>query len=464
MTSITLLNMRARQGINSQFISGKLGWVLVFFELTGAASIIYAIMEGYLYTRATSMVFIMAFVILLSSGYLSAEKYFSAPENRYDLLMGIPVHNIFWAIYGQVYWSSLRVMALFPLIMMASTGTIYPGLMALAFFVLPAAAALAACGSNILINRYWKRISGMFYMFFSILWVGGILAIFAFLFAKHNLSFAPLTNRDALLALLLLLAVAIAIIYFSKTLAGLWKEAFLQKDTVIAAKLPFQLFHRFSRFLASSFTVKEWVLLWRNPVTQLRLAVWAAALMIVCCIATLKSYLGDSTLFLIISLGVWLFCFGEMPATAWQNEGEHKYFYWLTGFSPPRLIAAKIIVYLPLSALGILTALFFGLAAHLSWGLILQKAGLVFLLVSASMIIALAAACLGFDGTRRTYDNVIFEQVPLTKSGMAAVALEFLFCCTVFLPVQWIFVISAALPAICLIGQSVWLNRICYSQ
>jgi len=461
VTTITLLKMRARQGINSQFIFGKLGWVVMLFEFSGLVTIIYAVMHGYFYTRDTALVFLLAFINLLGSDYLSAEKYLSGPENRYDLLTGISAQEIIRAIYGQVIWNSLRVISLFPVIIIAVNKALPPWLILLSFLSFPAAAALLACLFNILIKRYLKRIAGMFYLLFSLVWAGSIAAILYLLFNHNKLSPVLLSNRGLLLFLLLLAAFAMVILYFSPALAGLWKNAYLLSDSITQTIL-FKKFHLLSRLFANSFTVKEWVLLWRNPVTLLRLTVWAA-LVVICSLTSLKSYLHDPTLFLVISLGVWLFCFAEMPAAAWQNEGEQKAFYWLSCFNPAKLITAKIVVYLPVAVLGILTALSFGLVVHLSLGLILRQAALVFLLVLSAAIIALAVACLGYDGTKPNFDNVIFEQVPWTKSGIAAVAGEFIFCCMVFLPFHWIILLSLTTLVICLVGQAIWLRRSYYT-
>src|SRR5674476_554759 len=94
MISITLFYIKMKQGINSLFIYSKKGWGLVLFELIGLVSIIYVIMQRYLYTEDTSLLLLLAFVILLGSSYLSAEKYLSCAENRFDLLTGIQTNNI----------------------------------------------------------------------------------------------------------------------------------------------------------------------------------------------------------------------------------------------------------------------------------------------------------------------------------------------------------------------------------
>ena len=463
MISITLFYIKMKQGVNSLFIYSKKGWGLVLFELIGLVSIIYVIMQRYLYTEDTSLLLLLAFVILLGSSYLSAEKYLSCAENRFDLLTGIQTNNIIWAIYGQVLWSNLRVMSLFPLIIVALTKTISPWLILLTFLVFPVAATLVACLFNILINRYWKRIAAVFYLFFSFLWGGAIAAMLGFLLANHNLSFATLDNRDTLLIILILCVIAITILFFSSTLSGLWREAYLWNDsTMNKNRLPFIRFKRFSRWFSNPFIAKEWFLLWRNSVTKIRFIVWVAFI-IICSFTTLKSYLYDPTLFLIISLAVWLFCYGELPATAWQNEGEQKSFYWLSGFKPSKLIAAKIVAFLPLTVLGILTALFLGLAIQLSFYVILQRAGLVFLLILSAIIISLAIACLGHNSSKQIINNAILEQVPLTISAILAVSIEFLFCCIVFLPLHWILFLSITIPIICLIGQAMWLSRIYYS-
>jgi len=462
MISITLFNMKMKQGINSLFIYSYKGWGWLLFEVIGLVNIIYAIMQRYLYTEETSLILLLAFIILLGSSYLSAEKYLSGAENRFDLLTGVQANNIIWAIYGQVFCRNLSVVSLFPLILAASTKTISPWLSLLTFLTFPVAATLLACLFNILINWYWKRITAAFYILFSFLWGGAIVAILGFLLANHNLSFATLDNHDTLLILLILGAVAITVLLFSSSLSSLWKEAYLQNDSMNKITLPFKRFQRFSRLFANSFIVKEWFLLWRNSITKIRLVVWVV-LIIICSFTTLKSYLYDPTLFLIISLALWLFCYGELPATAWQNEGEQKFFYWLSGFKPSQLMAAKIATFFPLTVLGILTALFLGLAIQLSFYMILQRAGLVFLLVLSAIIITLAIACFGHNSSKQIVNNAMLEQVPLTISAILAVSTEFIFCCIAFLPLHWILFLSITIPIICLIGQAIWLSRIYYS-
>ena len=461
MTFSTLFYMRIKQGLNSLFIYSKKGWGLVLFELVGFMSIVYAIAQHYLYTEETSLILFLAFVILLGYSYLSAEKYLSVPENRFDLLTGVQAHNIVWVVYGQVLGKNISVVSLFPLILIAATKTISLWLILLIFLVVPVTATLIACLFNILINRYWKRMAAAFYLLFSLLWGGGTAAILGFLLANHNLSFVTLDNRYTLFILVILAFVAIAILFFSSSLSDLWKEAYLQNDSTNKNRLPFIRFRQFCHLFANPFIVKEWFLLWRNSVTKIRLVVWAA--FIVCGFTVLRSYLYDPMLFLIISLAIWLFCYGEMPATAWQNEGEQKSFYWLSGFKPSQLITAKIATFLPLTLLGVLTVLLLGLAIQLSFYAILQRAGLLFLLILSAIIISLAIACLGHNGSKPTINSAIMEQVPLTISAIAAISIEFLFCGIVFLPLHWILLLSITIPMICLIGQGMWLSRVYYS-
>lgn len=462
MTFSTLFYMRWKQGLNGLFIYSKKGWGLVLFELFGFVSIVYAIRQGYLYTEETSLILFLAFVILLGYSYLSAEKYLSGAENRFDLLTGIPPNKIIWAVYGQVFLKNVSAVSLFPLILIAATKTLSLWLILLMFLVFPFSAALVACLFNILINRYWKRIGGFFYLLFSLLWGGGTAAILGFLLADHNLSFATLNNLETVFIILPLGAVSLTILFFSSTLSSLWKMAYLQNNSMTKNRLPFIRFRRFSRFFSNSFITKEWFLLWRNPVTKIRLFVWVVFI-IICSLTALRSYLYDPTLFLIISLVIWLFCYGEIPATAWQNEGEQKSFYWLIGFKPSQLIAAKIAAYLPLTVFGILTVILLGWAIQLSFSVILQRAGLLFLIILSAIIISLAIACFGYSGSKTTINNPIMEQVPLTISAIVAVTIEFLFCCIVFLPFHWILLLSITIPIICLIGQGMWLSRVYYS-
>lgn len=462
MTFSTLLYMKLKQGLNSLFIYSKKGWGLVFFELVGVVGIVHAIAQRYLYTEETALILCLAFIILLGYSYLSAEKYFSAPENRSDLLTGVQAQNIVWAVYGQVWGKNISVVSLFPLILIAATPTISGWIILLIFLVMPVSATLIACLFNTLINIFWKRTAAVFYLLFSLLWGGGTAAILGFLLAGHNLFWVTLDNRYTLFILVILAFVATAILCFSSTLSALWQHAYLQKESGKLNRLPFTRFRRFCRLFPNSIIVKEWFLLWRNSVTQIRLVVWAAFI-IVCGFTALRSYLYDSTLFLIISLAIWLFCYGEMPATAWQNEGEQKSLYWLGGFKPSRLITVKIAAFLPLTVLGILTVLLLGLAIQLNFLVILQRAGWLFLIILSAIVISLAIACFGYNGSKTTINSPIMEQVPLTISAIAAITIEFLFCCIVFLPFHWILLLSITIPMICLIGQGMWLSRINYS-
>jgi len=303
--------------------------------------------------------------------------------------------------------------------------------------------------------------AAVFYLLFAFLWGGAIVAMLGILLAKHNLSLATLDNRDTLLIILIFCAVSITILYFSSPLSALWREAYLQNDSMNKHRLPFIRFQRFSRLFANPFIAKEWFLLMRNAITKVRFIVWAA-LLIICSFTAIKSYLYDPTLFLIISLVVWLFCYGELPATAWQNESEQKSFYWLSGFQPSQLIAVKIAAFLPLTLFGIVTVLLLGFAIQLSLYVILQRAGLVFLLILAAIIISLALACLGHNSSQQIINNAMLEQVPLTMSAILAVSIEFLFCGIIFLPLPWILLLSISIPIICLIGQAKWLSRIYY--
>lgn len=451
-----------KQGINSLFIYSKKGWWLVLVEAVGLVSLLYAIRQRYIYTEDTSVLFFLAFIILLGGSYVSAEKYLSCAENQYDLLAGIPSKNILWAIYGQVLWNNLRVASLFPLMLAAVTGTISLWLMVLMFLLFPIAAALAASFCNILITKYEKRLAAFFYLLFSLLWVGALAAVVWYLLADHSLSFPVLDNRHTWFIFLFLGTIITIILLFSTPLSILWKEAYLLKDAINKPTLPFKRFRQISRLFASAFLAKEWFLLRRNAFTKVRVIVWVM-LLLLCSLTILKTYLYNPRLFLIISLVIWLFCFGELPATAWQNEGEQKSFYWLSGFKPTQLMAVKITAFLPLTVFGAFTPLFLGLAIHLSWAVMLQRAGLVLLLVLSAIIITLAAASFGHNGSKPTLNNTLLEQVPLTLTAIIAVTTEFLFCGIVLLPLYWTLFLSVITPIICLLGQAAWLNRNYYS-
>lgn len=204
-------------------------------------------------------------------------------------------------------------------------------------------------------------------------------------------------------------------------------------------------------------------LLWRNSITKIRFIVWIT-LITICSFTTLKAYLYDPTLFLVISLAVWLISYGELPATAWQNEGQQKSFYWLSGFRPSKLIAAKVATFLPLTVLGVLTAIFLWLAIQLSFYVMVQRAELVFLLIFSDVIISLAIGCFGHNSSKQIVNNTILEQVPLTISAISAVTIEFVFCGIVLLPLNWILLLSITISIICIIGQAMWLRRIYYSN
>ena len=458
MTAITLLYIRIKQSMNSLFIYSKKGYFLLLFEIIGAVSLIYFFLAHYTIRNEISFLFYLSFSNLLGYGYLSAEKYLSSKDNLSDLLAWVQAKNIIWSIYGQVFIKNISIITLFPLIIIASTKTISPFLIVLMFLLYPGTATLMACFCNIMTQRYCRNIAAIIYFLFSFLWGGSSAAILYLLLANHNLYFGLLDNHGILLILIVLFISSIIILSLTSPLAEFWKEAYLLKNSTKKYIHSFIKFKQLNVLISNSFVAKEWVLLWRNMVTRLRFMVWIV-LIITCIFTPLKFYLYNPQWFFMISIMIWIFCYGELPATSWQNEGLMNSFYWTGGLTPVHLIVLKIITYLPLTILGVFTVWLLGNAVQLNYFMIMQRAGLVFLLTASIIIIALAIASLGNSDFKSTINNSILEQVPLTPTAIIAVGMEFIFCCVVFLPTYWIFLISITISIICLIVQMVWLNK-----
>ena len=452
-----LFYMKMKQGINSLFINSKKGLVLILLEIIGLISIAYCLQTGYLNAASAGDILLLFFFILLGNSYLAAENHLNAKVNLADILSNVKSTYIIWAIYGQVYWSNLRVESLFPIIILLMGKLLWPWMSLVTILIFPLSATLLACLVNILISRYIPVLKAVFYLLFSFIWVGALILIFMTLLNKYRI---PLNITDSHITVinLALFIMAIIILIFSKQISSIWKSSYL-RTTMSSATIrkPFHIFKKFCLVFPQPLVVKDWFVLWRNPVTKIRMVVWLG-LMLVFMLTSFKTYLHDPVLFILAVYVIWLICFGELPATAWQNEGHQKSLYWLSGLKPTEIIFAKVASYLPSIIFTGITVLILGHSVQLSWISILAYIGILLSMTIAAIIVAQAISGFNHGQAKNMTNNIILEQVPLTGSSIIALCSELVFCLFAFVSIYWMLGLCLIWASVAVITQKYWLN------
>lgn len=169
--------------------------------------------------------------------------------------------------------------------------------------------------------------------------------------------------------------------------------------------------------------LKEWFSLRRSSITKFRLIAWLILSVVPFLHPGLRSFVISLPSQLIVVFVIWVFCFGELIAAAYQSEADRLGILWLAAVKPGQLALGKFLAYLPLAMFVLGTA---GVVVFVS-GLRGMPVLLVLLftfigaVTSIAFSLALAAAAMNkvFYHSGSISDMVL-EQVPLAFPSMAS--------------------------------------------
>ena len=415
-----LFKMRMQQQINHSFRFRQSGWLVLVIEFSLLGSLIAMYSHGLL--QSTPLLFWPTLFIMIGNGYLNAVKMLYCEESKLDIVVCEKPLYSFVANYSKNVVDNLRVSLFFPIVVLLLAGQIY----ALPFLLaLPIAGSALAIASYVLIQRYLYKWQNIFYVLYALLYIGGIVVALLLLFGK--------THIISGMGIMWLFTVLIIIILFSWFLllpqfARVWHYSFIRGNSTYSRAQKGVL-------LRNGILAKEYILLWRHPLSLLRIILYCSAIVIVSLLPV--SVFGENItpLFLL----VWLVCFGELPATAWQNDGARRYMPWLAGKSADQCVRGRFFWYIVVVLLGVLG---YAIFSRIKTGILLDFGLLpMLLLLGSATMLAMAVSSLGYGRESNAgFDQVLLEQVPYRPSSMMAfiVMLIYLFAgCRAYIILPW---------------------------
>ena len=397
---LILLRMRIRQQLNSSFKFGSWGWVTLASELVFLGSLILMQARGLLHVDA--FLLLPALIMAMGNGYLNAAKNLSSKESQFDIIVCEKPLASFAAGFAKNAIDNMRVSLLFPVLALAFTGQLH---MVFFLLVIPVAGSAIAVTLFVLIQRFLRSGQAAAYLLSALLYIGGTIIALALLL-WGNYSSVPMLPLSVWQFAALLGTILVLWLSLSPQLSRVWHKGFTS-DGVVRRRIG-KVFSPRSGLLA-----KEFTLLWRHPLSLLRVVIYFVAIVLVSYISVPEFFRDNSILFLLI----WFLSFGEMPATAWQNDGSRIFMPWLAGKSPRQCLHARVLPYTVVVLFGVLGYVLF---LWLQDGPISVTALFsMFLLLSGAVLLAMAIASIGYGkSVNLEQKQAILEQVPHCPSAM----------------------------------------------
>ena len=418
-----LLRMKLHQSYNNLFRFSPWGKLLLVSELISfTVLIVLALKQG---AAGSTLLLAAGIAVLIGNSYISGEKYLFTKENRLDLLSGVDNKTIILASFWQTIAANLHISSLLPFIWLLMAGELA---VLLLWPLLLTATATTALAISILCHRFARAWAGLCYTVMSVVLTGSLTAAIYLIFRPVNI---PLAWSSIIWCSCLCLLIIFFAYRSLSFLSDCWQRSYISFTLGQNKIVSFTT----SRILHKSFgavTAKELLLLMRNPLTKFRLLFWLICLLL-CYITPINSYLQTSNGLLLVTFIIWLICFAELPATAFQNEGKRLLLPKLAGHGRGYLLINKIMAYLFLAVIAALTVCVLALAVKPLTFKIFYPLAAAFFLSSAAIIIAiLLSSCGGKQENPASKANIILEQVPLTKSSVLALLTEILVLATYF--------------------------------
>jgi len=399
---LTLLKMRIRQQLNSSFKFGYWGWVALASELAFLVSLIFMQARGLLYIDI--FLLLPALMIVTGNGYLNAAKSLNSKESQFDITVCEKPLASFLAGFAKNVIDNIRVSLLFPVLALMLVGQLQ---MTLFLFVMPIAGSAIAVTLFVLIQRFFPRGQAAAYLLFALLYISSTIVALVLLLLG-NYSSMPMLPLGVWQFTALLSAVLLPWFLFLPQLSRTWHKGFTS-DGVARRRIGKALSPR------NGLLIKEFTLVWRHPLSLLRIVIYFVGIVFVSYISVPEFFQSNSILFLL----VWLLSFGEMPATAWQNDGSRIFMPWLAGKSPRQCLHARALPYALVVLFGVLG---FSLFSWLQNGVVPAiNLFAMLLLLSGAVLLAMAVASIGYGkSVNLEQEQAILEQVPHCPSALFA--------------------------------------------
>ena len=438
-----LLEGRLRAAWNSRLRFGRSGICLILLEVLSMAAIVFWLGAVILPNRdisaalpgITGFLVAMNLLVGLGNSYIRAERALYSGEVRLDRILAQPGDVVFSALALSCL-DNLRPTMQAPLLSAFTLSCCllpeHALLLGCFFFILPLFSATLSAAAVILARRFMGGISTLFSIPAALSILSG-LAGTAWLLL--NLTRGSLPGRTPFQWTALqpagwwpfaFLAAALIALFAVKRWGCLWDESLMlleeQRSHTPVKKGEGLCLSQFLHALrlpadVQGLIFKEWQSLRRNPITKFRFLVWLLLSSVPFLHAALRSLITALPSLLLPVFLIWVFCFGEMIATAYQSEADRLGVLWLAAVSPGRLALSKFLAYLPL--------VFFALGSAGLYSFLTRRSGTEMLLLLlftflgsvSSIALSLLPAALSmnkiFFHSGSVFDLTL-EQVPVT--------------------------------------------------
>lgn len=367
-----LAGSKLRETWNHRLRFGRSGIWFILLEVFGLLTVIFWL--SFAMPRVTAypelpaiLGFLVVMYLLMGIGnsYNRAEGMLFSNEARLDLLLSHPWDVVLSAVMV-IYLDNLRpAMQTSLLIALLLAYNWFPGqlfLLLSLLIILPFFCAAAGVLAVILIKRFMSGISGLFHILAALFVLSGMAGEIWLLvkLIKGGLLDAALFNLPVLQPViwwfLFFLLAGIWLIFIARRLANLWVEALLLQEEQTVSSLIGGQGQRLMDFLSAlhlpsavqAVMLKEWLSLQRSSITKFRIIAWFILSLVPFLHPGLRSFVISLSSQLIVIFVIWVFCFGELIAAAYQSEADRLGILWLAVIKPRHLALGKFLAYLPL--------------------------------------------------------------------------------------------------------------------
>lgn len=437
---------RLRETWNHRLRFGRSGVWLILLDVIGPLTFIFwlsFVLPSVAYQQLPAVLGFLAVMNLLvgfGNSYNRAEAILFSNEARLDLLLARPVDVVQSAVII-TYLDNLRPGMQTPLLIaLVLAYHWFPGnflLLLSLIIVLPFFCAATGVLAVILVKRLMSKISGLFFILASLILLSGLAgAIWPVMkLIKGGLFAAALFKLPFLQPVswwfCFFLLAGIGLILIARKLAVLWEEALLLQEEQTAVQIKNGQARWLMGFLSAlhlpsaveSVMLKEWLSLQRSPLTKFRMIAWLILSVVPFLHPGLRSLVISLPSPLITIFVIWVFCFGELIATAYQSEADRLGLLWLAAVKPGQLALGKFLAYLPLAMFALGNA---GIVVFVS-GLRGEPALFVFMFtfigVVSAIVLSLVPAALSMNRVfyrSGSISDMTLEQVPVTLPSLVS--------------------------------------------
>lgn|GEM_PF-4464158 len=435
-----LTRIRVKEFWNNRFRFGRSGLLFVLIELVAILTIIAVTSQGatkiYAPTSLESslvLLFVITFFITLGNGYVFAERVLFGRGAWVDRFLSQKRDEIVLSSVIVTYLANLRPTICSPsLIAIVLTYFWFPHLQWIVCFLVvlvPLMSTITAVFLVIIIRNFSRILCGMAMLMATIFQLFGWILTVWFLISLSQgtvlFRFEVEVNTSWIFALIMTSGMGILSVLW---ISPLWEGAIISEEGHATPKYDSRWSKSIMALLTSvhisdyvqALVLKEWLTLWRNPITIMRVFAWISLSLLVILIPQLSLVFASLPSPLLGVFLIWYFCFGELVTTTYQAESDRLAIWWLAAMPPKQMVLAKILAYSPLT---ILVALMTGvLVVSAGLGTTLHIA-LSFTGTLVGIAISLIPASLAMNTARpagNSFTEMVLEQVPTTLSSLGS--------------------------------------------